>query len=270
MSSSKVRHDRRRALYASTAWLVGPLLPMNSTLARALVDPADPAITALSAQLVQGIATPRERAVAIHDHVRDAVAFGYTAHAYALSAADVNAARIGYSLTKSTLFVALLRAAGIEARQQFADLDARVLHGLVDFHTQYVDHSTTEVLLGGAWVPTDSYVVDRALSEPAHRALAASGGRLGFGVQADGTCDWDGRAPAYAQFDPRHSRVRWGAFRDAAAFYQAIPEAWNRQTPTTRVTFPLAAVTANEAANTLRARGAPAHAQGRREPGRHR
>ncbi len=254
----KVRHDRRRALYASTAWLVGPLLPMHSALARVLVDATDPAIAALSSQLVRGIATARERAVAIHDYVRDRIAFGYTAHAYALSAADVQVAGIGYSLTKSALFVALLRAAGIEARLQFADIDARLLHGLIDFHTPYVDHCYTEVLLGGAWVPTDSYVVDRALWEPAQRALRASRRQLGFGVHIDGQTDWDGRSPAFAQLvvdDPQLTRVRWGSFSDAAAFYGATPAAWNRQTPMTRVTFPLAAVTANEAANALRARG---------------
>ena len=77
-------------------------------------------------------------------------------------------------------------------------------------------------------------------------------------MHADGSIEWDGRSPTFAQFvdDRSLSRTRWGSFRDAAAFYQATPRAWNRQTPTTRVTFPLAAVTANEAANALRARGA--------------
>jgi Transglutaminase-like superfamily len=259
MSSPKIRQDRRRALYASTAWLVGPLLPMNSALARVLVDATDPVIATLSSQLVRGLGTARERAVAIHDHVRDRIAFGYTAHAYALSAADVQKAGVGYSLTKSTLFVALLRAAGIEARQQYVDLNGGLLHGLIDFHTRYVDHCYTEVLLGGAWIPTDSYVVDRALWEPARNALRASGRRYGFGVHADGSIEWDGRSPAFGQFverDASLSRVRWGSFRDAAAFYEATPTAWNRQNPTTRVTFPLAAVTANEPANALRARGA--------------
>lgn len=259
MSPPKIRQDRRRALYASTAWLVGPLLPMNSALARVLVDATDPTIAALSSQLVRGLVTARERAVAIHDHVRDRIAFGYTAHAYALSAAEVQAAGVGYSLTKSALFVALLRAAGIEARQQYVDINSGLLHGLIDFHTRYVDHCYTEVLLGGAWVATDSYTVDRALWKPAQGALRASGRRLGFGVRADGSIDWDGRSPAFAQFvegDSSLSRARWGSFRDAAAFYEATPGAWNRQTATTRVTFPLAAVAANEAANALRARGA--------------
>jgi len=62
MPRKPVQHDRRRALYASTAWLVGPLLPMSSALARALIDGTDPAIEALSASLIEGRETPRERA----------------------------------------------------------------------------------------------------------------------------------------------------------------------------------------------------------------
>src|SRR4030095_1783548 len=255
MSPPKIRKDRRRAVTASTAWLVGPLLSMNSVLGRVLVDATDPEVASLASRLVRGLPTTRERAVAIHNHVRDQVAFGYTAHAYALSAADVQTAQIGYSMTKATLFIALLRAAGIEARGQFVDIDAGLLRGLVDFRTPYIDHCYTEVHLGGAWIPTDSYVVDSALWRPAQRALRESGKPFGFGVHSRGQNVWDGRAPAFSQWvtdGPPLSRTRWGSFRDAAAFYDATPGAWSRQTPTSRVTFPLAAVTANEAANRLR------------------
>ena len=87
--------------------------------------------------------------------------FGFTPHFYAMSAAEVLSAGVGYSNTKATLFIALLRAAGIEARQQFVDVNAAVLRGMFDLRTPFIDHSYTEVLLDGAWVPTDSYVVDR-------------------------------------------------------------------------------------------------------------
>ena len=128
MPKSSTRPDRRRAFFASTAWLVGPLLPMNSVLARVLID--DPQIDALAEHLVSGRHSARERAVVLHDFVRDEIRFGFTPHFYAMSAADVLAARIGYGHTKATLFIALLRAAGIEARQQFVDLDAAVWRGL--------------------------------------------------------------------------------------------------------------------------------------------
>ncbi len=175
-----VRADRRRALHASTAWLIGPLLSMNPVLARVLIDDTHVAITEQVAQLVQDRHTPRERAVAIHDFVRDEVRFGFTPHFYAMSAADVLAAGVGFSNTKSTLFIAMLRAAGIEARQQFVDLDATLLRGLLDLRTPLVDHSYTEVKLDGAWVATDSYVVDMPLFRAAQAALRVEGRRLGL------------------------------------------------------------------------------------------
>ena len=258
--------DRRRALYASTAWLIGPLLSMNSVLARMLIDESDAVITGLSAQLVRGHNTARERAVAIHDYVRDTVRFGFTPHFYAMSATEVLSAGVGYSNTKATLFIALLRAAGIEARQQFVDVNAAVLHGMFDLRTPFIDHSYTEVLLDGVWVPTDSYVVDRALFRAAQAALRAEGRRLGYGVHVEGRYDWDGRKPAFAQFpsdEPRLSRHRWGVFPDVAAFYESTPAAWNRLTDILRVTFPLAALTGNRAADALRAHGPSAVRNGK-------
>lgn len=258
MPRKPVQHQRRRALYASTAWLVGPLLPMSSALARALIDDADPAIADLSASLVQGRDTPRERAVAIHDHVRDEVRYGFTPQMYAMTAADVLRAGFGYGQSKTTLFVALLRAAGIEARLQFVDLDARILRGLIDLRSPFVDHCYTEVLLGGAWVPTDSYAVDSALFRAASAALRADGRTQGYAVRVDGRPQWDGRSPAHVQFIPGDhgaSPHRWGVFPDVAAFYERTPEAWNRLNNVTRVVLPLAAHAANVTAEALRRDG---------------
>jgi transglutaminase-like putative cysteine protease len=198
--------------------------------------------------------------------VRDEVSFGFTPHMYAMSAPDVLRAGLGYSTTKSTLFVALLRAAGIEARQQFVDLDGAILSGMLDLRTPFVDHCYTEVLLGGAWVPTDSYVVDNALFRAATAALRVEGRHLGYGVRADGRCQWDGRRPAFVQYIPgdhAHTRHRWGVFPDVAAFYERTPTAWNHVTNVTRVVLPLAVHTANHTAESLRHHG-PSAVRGRK------
>ena len=107
-------------------------------------------VAATAARITQGLPTERQRAVAIHDFVRDQVKFGFTGRFYAMTAADVLGAGRGYCNTKSTLFVDLLRAAGLQARQQFVDIDASVLHGLVDPGTPWVDHSDVEVRIDGA------------------------------------------------------------------------------------------------------------------------
>jgi len=255
------RPDRRRALAASTAWFVGPLWPMHAVLARVLGDDPDPAITATAERVVAGLGTTRERAVALHDHVRDAVRFGFTARFHAMSASDVLATAVGYGCTKATLFVALLRAAGIEARQRFVELDAAVWRGLLDLGTPCVDHCLTEVRVGGAWLPTDSYAVDQRLFRAAQAALRAEGRRRGYGIDAAGTCAWDGRGPAYAQWLPDGTQLplrQWGVHADVAAFYEATPAAWNRGTNSLRVVFPLAALIAQRTADALREHGATA------------
>jgi transglutaminase-like putative cysteine protease len=260
MSRTPLRADRRRALYASTAWLIGPLLPMSAVLARVLIDASDPDITSLAASLVRGRATTRERAVAIHDFVRDEIRFGYAPQFYAMSATEVLAASIGFGNTKATLFIALLRAAGIEARQQFVELDAAIWRGLLDLRTPFIDHSYVEVSIGGAWIATDSYTVDRTLARAAQAALRHERERTGYGVRVDGQSEWDGQSPAFVQFAPGRaaSRHLWGVFNDVADFYASVPNAWNRRTDASRVVFPLAALTANQAADMLRQHGAGA------------
>lgn len=265
MSRRLLRTDRRRALYASTAWFIGPLLPMKSAFARVLIEDADPGVAELSERLVRNCGTARERAVVLHDYVRDGVRFGFTPQMYAMTAGNVLHSGLGYSSTKSTLFVALLRAAGIEARQQFVDIDRAVLGGLIDLRTPFVDHCYTEVLLGGAWVPTDSYVVDSALVRASTAALRAEGRNLGYGVRVDGRSEWDGRRPAFVQYIPGehgHTRNRWGVFSDVADFYDRTPGAWNRMTNVTRVILPLTVHTANRTAESLRRHG-PSAVRGR-------
>lgn len=146
------------------------------------IDADAPSIRAQAARLTADARTDRERAVAIHDFVRDEVKFGWQAAFYESRASAVLAARIGFCNTKSTLFVALLRAAGIPARVRFVDLDAGLLRGIVRPGTPYVDHAFTEVYLDGRWIRTDSSIVDRELFDAAHRRLTAEGRLLGYGI----------------------------------------------------------------------------------------
>lgn len=190
------------------------------------VQSRDPRIVALARERTTGARSPVEAAVRLHDFVRDEIAFGFTGAFYRMTATDVLAARVGYCNTKATLFVALLRAAGIPARQRFVNISSRVLAGFVPTSATHVDHSYVEVFLEGRWVRTDSYVVDRALHERATAALARSGAALGFGVHANGTIRWDGRQDAFVQLVddgrvPALTTRDYGVFTDTVAFYDA-------------------------------------------------
>ena len=163
------------------------------------IDSNHPAIVDTVHTITAGARDARDKAVRIHDFVRDQVRFGWAPSFYDQKASDVLAAGVGFCNTKSTLFVALLRAAGIPARQHFVNIHAGILAGLINPGTPYVDHSFAEVWLAGTWWQVDSYIVDRSLMTQAQARLAAENRLLGYGVHRHGVSEWDGRSHAFSQ-----------------------------------------------------------------------
>ncbi|MEM1230617.1 MAG: transglutaminase-like domain-containing protein [Pseudomonadota bacterium] len=206
--------------------------------------------------LTAGCATDTEKALALFGFVRQRIRFGFRVGFWDNRASDVLASGVGFCNTKSTLFIALLRGAGIPARQVFVDIHASVLEGLLDPGTPYVDHSYVEVFLSDRWIATDAYIVDDDLFGPAQRRLRREGGLMGYGVHATGTAQWDGEAPAFAQFnmnDPRPISTRcWGPFEDVADFYRRAESPWNRLNPLLRAGMGFFAVGANRKAQRIR------------------
>ncbi|MEM1099630.1 MAG: transglutaminase-like domain-containing protein [Planctomycetota bacterium] len=199
----------------------------------------------------------REKAVRIHDFVRDEIRFGWQTNFYEVRASEVLTAGIGYCNTKSTLFVAMLRAAGIPARPYFVDLDAQLLDGIVNPGTAYVDHSFTEVFLGGRWVRTDSYIVDPTLFASAQARLQREGRTIGYGIHLSGTTAWDGVNDAFSQFvndgsTPGFSTRDYGVHVDVLTFYRDEPTTWNKLNPGTRLLMRVGLPQANRTADSLR------------------
>jgi transglutaminase-like putative cysteine protease len=221
------------------------------------VDCDAPSVCALAARITTGLDTPRAKAIALHDHVRDDVRFGFAPAFYDMTASEVLEAGIGYCNTKSTLFIALLRAAGIPARQRFVDIRADVLDGVLSPGTPYVDHSYTEVWIDGAWRRTDSYIVDRALHGKAKPRLAAEGRLLGHGVHRDGTTDWNGVDDAFSQYvhGPGMTDIAtrdYGTWSDVGAFYEDKGARWNRKDLFLRIGLWLSVDGANRALDLIR------------------
>lgn len=189
------------------------------------IDSTHPSILAAVASVAEA-GSDIAQARAIHDFVRDRIRFGFAASFYDQSASQVLGSGIGYCNTKSTLFIAMLRAAGIPARQHFVDIDARILSPLVDPGTAYVDHSFTEVHLGGRWLRTDSYIVDLPLAIRARAQLSRESKRIGYGVHREGVSNWNGSEDAFSQFVVDNaadglSRRDHGMFKDVGAFYDS-------------------------------------------------
>ncbi len=225
------------------------------------IDTGHPAITDVVGRVTRADADARTNAIALFAFVR-ALPFGFATGFWDNKASDVLRAGRGYCNTKSTLFIALLRAAAIPARQQFVDIDAAILHGILDPGTAMVDHSYVEVLIESDWVATDAYIVDPRLFASARRRLAAERRLLGYSAHATGSNDWDGISPSFSQYnfiDPRPIGVkRWGIFEDVGDFYARVGDAHNRLNAVLRAGVGLIAAPANRRAEALRVMVAPA------------
>ena len=242
---------------------VVPILLSGQAIASdagALITPGAPAIRSLLEQIARGQANDVAIATSIHDWVRDQIPFGFAPAFYQMTATEVLAAKTGYCNTKATLFVSLLRAAGIPARIRVFDLSATVLDGLIDPGTPYVDHSITEVRLNDRWLGVDSYIVDRPLADAARRRLSNTTKRAGFGIHLGGTSRWDGHSNSFIQCVDDASVDNYilsdhGVFDDIDQFYRRTPNPRNKLNRLTRLFLWLGSKSINARIEAVRRNG---------------
>jgi hypothetical protein len=165
-----------------------------------------------------------KRAVAIHDWVRDDIKFGFAPAFWDQTAEQVVKTGFGFCNTKSTLFVAVLRASGIPSRQVFVNILGDILYG-INRPYPYVDHSYAEIYLNGKWIKTDSYIVDSVLFMKSRHKLELENRPLGYGIVRSGTMEFDGLKDSFAQFNqdgivPALSTKYYGVFEDVGDFME--------------------------------------------------
>ena len=137
--------------------------------------------------------------MAIHDFVRDRIKFGWREDFGRYKASEVLGAEIGFCMSKTTLFVAMLRAAGIPARPRFVDIHSKILEGFA-VPEGYLDHSYAEVYIEGRWFGVDSYVVPEPMARRAQELLRDKAMKFGYGVALSGQYEWDGKSPSFIQY----------------------------------------------------------------------
>lgn len=217
---ARSRHSR----YVSDApdWAIA-LDPAACLSPTALVDSDHPDVAETAARITSGARDDVERAVRLHDFVRDEILFGWAPEFDRYRASEVLRDRIGFCNTKSTLLAALLRASGVPARIHCATIHRKILDGLIRPPQPYVDHAYVEAWLEDRWLGFDSYNLDRPLHAAAMARCRAEGRAAGYGVHARGTASWDGRSPAFSQFlddgsVPDLSDEDFGCYVDLDAF----------------------------------------------------
>jgi len=83
----------------------------------------------------------RDKAISIHNFVRDEIKFGFSKNFWNEKASSVLKNKIGFCNNQSTLLTAMLRKANIPARIRVYGLSKEVLEGFFDLGTDYVDHA---------------------------------------------------------------------------------------------------------------------------------
>ncbi|HEX6221457.1 MAG TPA: transglutaminase-like domain-containing protein [Acidimicrobiia bacterium] len=177
-------------------------------------------------QTTAALVGEREKAVALHDYVRDTVAFGFNRRFEAGSPQYVLSCRVGHCNPKSQLLVTLLRAAGFEAHQHFVAISSHILKGVFPAPQSWtlipeVSHSYVDVEVEGTWCAVDSFSIDTPLLNAAQAQLTAEGRALGYGVRSDSTNIWDGQSDAFSQFSPAIMIEDHGRIDDLEAYFSS-------------------------------------------------
>lgn len=149
----------------------------------------------------------QERCVAIHDFVRDEIAFGFSVSFEAVSPEQTLERRLGHCNAQADLFRALLAAVGIPARLRFVSIRKEVLRGAVPplifaCLPGRLFHGITQVKIDNVWRNTDSYLFPPVTFTRQKRRLAQTGRSRGFGLTAGARCDWSADADALCQATP--------------------------------------------------------------------
>ena len=205
--------------------------------------------------LTQLSQTDGQKAIRVHDYVKS-LPFGCVAGFTHATAASVLKLGRGDCHTKGTLFVALLRSAGVPARLRFVSLPATFLHGILNLGSSVVTHAVGEVYLQGRWLQTDTYVTDSALEARACQLLEQQKRELGWGIHLKASRSWDGLSDAHGQYhsddDASTPLVDWGVAHDPEAFYSSYAHPELHMSWLTRAKWVVAAGLINRRTRQLR------------------
>lgn len=188
--------------------------------------PAAQTVEEVVDRVVARTATEREKAIALHDHVREHVKFGFNKYFDATQPDYTLVCGQGHCNPKSRLMVALFRAASLESYQHFVVIPKDILWGAIPASRYWMipaelSHSYVEVKVEDVWCEIDSYIVDTRLLKGGQARLTKEGRSLGYGVRVDSVNIWDGKGYAFSQFDRSMLIEDHGRVEDLEAYFQS-------------------------------------------------
>ncbi len=172
-----------------------------------------------------------ERISAIYAFVRDEIRFTFPERAD-IPASQVLADQSGNSLTKSTLFMALLRGVGIPCRMEPVLIDRSLFSGtiakwLVKFVPKHLYHTSVSIRYRNTWVRLGGFSIDRPYIESLQKHFSQyTGSFYRYGLATlhfrNPYIVWDG-VQTYNYERPRSTSA--GIYSDPDSFYRTLPRA---------------------------------------------
>lgn len=170
-------------------------------LSTTILDYGSPCIQRIVADRCWARLDEKTKVTSIYNFVRDEIAFGYNIDDN-ISASEVLKDGFGQCNTKSTLFMALLRAVGVPCRLHGFTIDKKLQKGAQTGLTyllapKEIVHSWVEVYFDGKWYVTEGIILDvQYLNGVQSRFSSCNGSFCGYGIATKNfrnpTIDWDG------------------------------------------------------------------------------
>jgi hypothetical protein len=161
-----------------------------------LLDLADPKLRLKARSLTQLARSDREKALAVYAFVKR-VPYAKRVKLHYPTAREVLEQRSGDGDDKVTLFMALLRAAGIPSRIRYMEMKGVMLRGLVPGDDPPDAARPLAEIWLDRWVRTDTYIFDAAYVAAAMRHIRLQGWDCGWGLHVNATLLWNGKDDAF-------------------------------------------------------------------------
>ena len=152
-----------------------------------LADHDHPLVQETAKKLIASKNMPIDNLEKIFFYVRDTIKFGYPANIDLVKASETIKLGIGQCNTKTALFLALCKNAGIPARIHFSLIKKEIQKGLFKsiFYKllpPLISHSWIEVNANEKWTRIDSYINDEAFYQAGKIELKNMGWDTGYSI----------------------------------------------------------------------------------------
>jgi hypothetical protein len=152
-----------------------------------LSDFENPLVQSKAMDLTQGEETLAGKLECIFYFVRDGIKFGFPPVWDLVKASETMRYELGTCNTKATLFLALCKAAGINARLHCSLIDVHIMRGILPdmafpFMPKLASHSWVDVRIDEQWKSIDSYINDKMFYKASLKKLKERESLLGYSV----------------------------------------------------------------------------------------